>query len=95
MLGLADSLKQTQFYQEGIAEGREKGRVEGREKGRVEEAARLVLRQLNYRVGDLSSALQAQVNLLSLEQLEELGEALLDFADMADLLSWLQSNTAD
>ena len=79
MLGLADSLKQTRFYQEV----------------RAEEAETLVLRQLNRRVGELSPALKTQIEALPIEQLEDLGEALLDFTDRADLVSWLQANTAD
>ena len=79
MLGLADSLKQTRFYQEGKEEG-------------IEE---LVLRQLTRRVGAVSSKLKAQVEALSIEQLGELGEALLDFSEMADLLRWLETHAAE
>ena len=75
MLRLADSLKQTRFYQEGIEE--------------------LVLRQLNRRVGELSPTLKTQIEALPIEHLEDLGEALLDFTDRADLVSWLQANTVD
>ena len=87
MLGIADSLKQTRFYQEG--------REEGREEGKEEEAVILILRQLNRRVGDLSQVLKAQIGALSLAQLEQLGEALLDFTEMADLSRWLQANPTE
>jgi len=70
MLELADSVKQTRVYQEG----------------REEAAAILVLRLLNRRIGELSPALKAQIKALPVERLEDLGEALLDFAEMADLL---------
>ena len=83
MLGLADSLKQTRFYQEGIEEGMGKG------------AGTLILKQLNRRFGAISPKLKAQIEALQLEQLENLGEALLDFAEMADLLRWLKNNAAD
>jgi hypothetical protein len=33
-----------------------------------------------------------QIQTLSLEQIENLGEALLDFATIDDLLNWLQTN---
>ena len=95
MLGLADSLKQTRFYQEGIEEGRQEGIAKGREEGREEEAKALILRLLNRRVGELSLELKSQIRVLSLEQLEQLGEALLDFTEMADLLRWLQANSAN
>jgi Domain of unknown function (DUF4351) len=64
----------------------------GYERGRKEaEAAErsLVLRQLIRKVGTLPPTLQTQVEALSLPQVEELGEALLDFAQLADLESWL------
>jgi Domain of unknown function (DUF4351) len=49
----------------------------------------LVLRQLNRRVGTLSEAIRAQIEALSLGQLERLGEDLLDFTGLADLENWL------
>jgi hypothetical protein len=58
-------------------------------RGRQEGERSLVLRQLNRRVGTLTETLQAQVEALSLERLEMLGEALLDFTGLADLENWL------
>jgi hypothetical protein len=63
----------------------------GIEKGAVQEARSLVLRLLSRRVGVLSSEVRSQVESLPLEQLESLGEALLDFSSAADLDEWLQS----
>jgi hypothetical protein len=40
-------------------------------------------------LGPLSDSLQTQVNQLSLEPLEVLGEALFDFAEASDLETWL------
>lgn len=57
--------------------------------------ARLVLRLLNRRIGEISSTLQSQIQALSLDQLEALGEALLDFSELADLVCWLQEYWAD
>ena len=61
-------------------------------------ARSLILRQLTRRVGELpqrwrdapSEPAQSaySVNSLSLEQLENLGEALLDFQGMGDLETW-------
>jgi predicted transposase YdaD len=62
---------------------------EGIERGRQEEGRSLVLRQLNRRVGTLPETIQTQVEALPLEQLEALGEALLDFTGLADLETWL------
>ncbi|MBD2596259.1 Rpn family recombination-promoting nuclease/putative transposase [Nostoc spongiaeforme FACHB-130] len=79
MLGI--TLKETQVYREIIEEGEQRGRTAGERS--------LVLRQLTRRVGELSQDVREQVETLSLEQLENLGVALLDFTSMADLLSWL------
>jgi predicted transposase/invertase (TIGR01784 family) len=54
------------------------------------EARSLILRQLNRRVGELPEDVRSQVESLPLEQLENLGEALLDFTSMADLDAWLE-----
>ncbi len=47
---------------------------------------------LRRRLGELPADLQAQVQTLSLDHLGELGEALLDFAQLKDLVTWLQSH---
>lgn len=45
------------------------------------------------RVGTLPANIEAQVQLLNLQELEALGEALLDFAQLSDLTDWLRSNS--
>jgi predicted transposase YdaD len=88
MLGI--ELEQTRVYREA--------EQQGSVRGRQEEAQSLILRQLNRRVGNISIAdadgkpcdLEAQIKTLPLAQLEELGEALLDFSQMTDLMTWLE-----
>ena len=53
------------------------------------EGQSLILRQLSKRFGILSSEINTAVLSLDLEQLEELGMALLDFQEITDLVSWL------
>jgi predicted transposase YdaD len=67
---------------------------EAKEEGREEEARSLILRQLNRRVGTVPEQLQRQIQGLSLEQLEALGDALLDFSTFADLEGWLQGEVS-
>ncbi len=55
----------------------------------------LILRLLNRRVGEISASTLEQINTLSLEQLESLGEALLDFTAIADLTQWLSDLAQD
>ena len=50
----------------------------------------LTLRQLKRRFGELEPEIEQQIKALPSEQLEELGEALLDFADVYQLKLWLQ-----
>jgi len=86
-------LKQTRFYQDVLGEGKQEGRKEGRQ----EEAQALVLRLLPRRIGLLSSNQNRRVHTLSLEQIEALAEALLDFTHAEDFEQWLasQSNSSD
>jgi flagellar biosynthesis/type III secretory pathway protein FliH len=72
--------------------GIEKGLQQGRQEGRREEAASMVLRLLNRRCGSLTTELQQQIQNLSVEQLEELGEELLDFTSIQNLINWLQNH---
>jgi predicted transposase/invertase (TIGR01784 family) len=71
----------------------EQGIAEGEQRGRTEEARSLILRQLTRRVGTLPANIETQVQALTLPQLEALGEALLDFAQLRDLTDWLTSNS--
>jgi predicted transposase YdaD len=91
MLGLR--LEETRVYQEASAEGEErgvvKGRREGEQTGALKEAQALILRLLTRRVGRLAPEVLVQVQSLSLAQLESLGEALLDFSQLDDLMNWL------
>jgi Domain of unknown function (DUF4351) len=50
---------------------------------------RSVLRQLNRRCGELMPAVRSRLEALSLTQLEQLGEDLLDFGGLGDLQAWL------
>ncbi|MHC5935187.1 DUF4351 domain-containing protein [Nostoc sp.] len=50
---------------------------------------RLIIRQLNRRIGEINALLIERIKGLSIEKLENLGEALLDFSSVADLETWL------
>ena len=64
----------------------------GYERG-IEEGERLVvLKLLKRRLGELSPETTQRIQSLSVNQLENLSEALLDFSSMADLFNWLQLN---
>jgi predicted transposase/invertase (TIGR01784 family) len=82
MLGI--ELQQTRVYQEAKAEGKAEGKAE--------EGRSLVLKQLTRKLGSIPPQLQIQVNSLSIDLVESLGEALLDFVVVADLETWLSQN---
>jgi hypothetical protein len=59
------------------------------QRGELREARSLILRQLTRRLGELPEPVRSHIERLSLPQLEALGEALLDFPNLADLETWL------
>jgi Domain of unknown function (DUF4351) len=81
-----------EFWQElqSFEEERRVTYVTNAERFGIEKGERsLILRLLTRRVGSLTPENRSQVESLSLEQLESLGEALLDFSSGADLDDWL------
>ena len=69
--------------------GEQRGEVNGKNQGRVEEARSLVLRQLTRKLGNISPSLLVNIEALSLERVELLGEDLLDFTSIDNLEQWL------
>jgi hypothetical protein len=64
----------------------------GIEIGKKEHALSLITRQLNRRVGNIDDTIVDRLRGLSVEELDILGEALLDFTSMADLTNWLEQH---
>ena len=62
---------------------------ENKEKAVKEGEANLIIRQLKRKISEISPQIESQVPELSIEQLENLGEALLDFQSESDLRDWL------
>ena len=81
-------MKESVMYQEIRSEGFAEGLQRGKQQG-LQQEANLLIRQLNRRIGQIPQDLTRQVSNLPLEQLENLGEALLDFTTEADLVNWL------
>jgi predicted transposase YdaD len=77
--------EQEQMFKQGEVIGLQKGEVIGLQKGE----AKLVLRLINRRFGEIPQNLTETIQKLSVEQLENLGEALLDFESQTDLIQWL------
>jgi predicted transposase/invertase (TIGR01784 family) len=89
-------MRESVIYQDIVAEatakGKAAGKAEGKAEGIQEGETSLVLRLLKRRIGEFDSQLEVRVRSLSVAQLEELGEALLDFSRESDLLTWLESH---
>ncbi len=73
----------TSWMEEGLQRGRLEGRLEG-------ELA-VIMRLLNRRIGTVEPELQERIHGLSIAQLEDLAEALLDFSNEDDLVAWLEA----
>ncbi len=89
MLGLqAEDLSHTRLYQDVLQIGRQEGERLGRQEGE----STLIIRQLGRKLGGIDTSLEKQVKSLSSEQLEALGEALLNFQDVSELEAWLATS---
>jgi predicted transposase/invertase (TIGR01784 family) len=82
-------MQQSVIYQEILHEGEQVGEQRGVLKGEQS----LILRLLTRRIGDITPEIRSQIQTLPLTQLEDLGEALLDFRDGTDLQDWLRSHS--
>jgi predicted transposase YdaD len=72
----------------------EEGRHEGLEAGRQQEAAALAIRQLSRRFGSVHEGSRERLSSLAQQQLEQLAEDLLDFAEPGDLQAWFDDHPA-
>lgn len=89
---LEDLEKREMFIEDqrgAIIKGRQEGRLEGRLEGQQE----LIMRLLVRRLGTVEPEIQARICRLPIDQLENLGEAILDFTNASDLTTWLQAHT--
>jgi hypothetical protein len=81
------------LYQRNREQAKEEGRQEGKQEGKQEGEKNLILRLLHRRIGEIDSLLIERITGLSIELLENLGEALLDFSSVADLEAWLTQHS--
>ena len=60
----------------------------------LERERALVLKLLTRKLVTISPEIQTRVNSLTIEQIESLGEALLDFTQIGDLTNWLDTHSS-
>ncbi len=77
------------LYLEKIQAAKQEGRQEGETIGEAKGEARMILRLLTRRLGEVPERFSSQIQQLTVPQLEDLGESLLDFTSLADLEGWL------
>jgi hypothetical protein len=75
------------LYLEKIQQAELAGEARGEFKGET----RMIVRLLNRRLGEVPAQYLTQIQQLNVMQLEDLGEALLDFTTVTDLDSWLST----
>jgi hypothetical protein len=80
------------IFQEKQAKIEQEAEKKGIQQGIQQEALLLVIRLLKRKLGDLSPNIETRLKSLSTQQLELLGEDLLDFNSNQDLIDWLSSN---
>ena len=73
-------------------EGREEGIGIGRKQGIGIGVVKQILRQIRRKFGEISPEIETQIEQLSLEKLDILGEEIFDLATIADLENWLANN---
>nr|WP_228014459.1 DUF4351 domain-containing protein [Fortiea sp. LEGE XX443] len=82
-------MQESVIYQDILQKGLQQGLQQGEERGKKKEAQELILRQLTRRFGAIEPQTEQQIRTLSLTQLEDLAEALLDFSSQSDLIDYL------
>jgi predicted transposase/invertase (TIGR01784 family) len=93
-LGMEEGIRRgiERGIEQGIEQGIKQGIEQGIEQGIKQANLRLILRLLERSVGFMSLDTQSRIAQLSAEQLQSLGEALLDFTTLSDLTTWLQAH---
>jgi len=69
----------------------ELAREEGEQRGEQRGEQKVIIRQLNRRIGEIKQPIVEQIRKLPVEELEQLAEALLEFSTLANLEQWLNS----
>jgi predicted transposase YdaD len=76
-----DIVKESAIYQDILQKGEARGEVRGQ--------VRTIMRLLSRRLGEIDSSLVEQIKILTIEKLDALTEALLEFSEVTDLVTWL------
>ncbi len=82
--------KQQEDVMEIVTSWMEKGLEQGIHQGMHQGQATMVIGQLTHKLGGVNDEQKALIESLSVDQLDALGKALLDFNVVEDLVAWLE-----
>jgi hypothetical protein len=85
----AEERAEKRGIEQGIERGIERGIEQGIEQGMLRGQQHLLHRQLTRHLGEVPPNVAAGLDTLTLNQLEDLGEALFDLKSYADIEAWL------
>jgi predicted transposase/invertase (TIGR01784 family) len=88
---MRESVTYQDILEQGVQQGMQRGVQQGMQRGEVAILQRLISR----RFGELEPQVNERIQRLAIPQLEDLGEALLDFSNASDLAAWLQLQQID
>jgi predicted transposase YdaD len=83
-------MKESVIYQEIFETGEQQGEQRAEQRALTREKA-WIFRLITKKLGEIPPDLRSTIELLSIDQLEVLGEALLDFTNLQDLQNWLRA----
>lgn len=85
-------MMQSVIYREILAEGEQIGEQRGQQRGEQQGRLAIIERLLKHRLGLIPKRAQAKLVALTSPELDQLGEALLDFNSVEDLTRWLKNH---
>ncbi|MBD2276950.1 DUF4351 domain-containing protein [Aphanizomenon flos-aquae] len=84
-----DIMQESVIYQDILQKGERIGEQRGEQRGELKGELKFCLFLLNQRFGEIDSLIVEKVKGLPVEQLENLGAALFNISEVADLVTWL------
>ncbi|BAZ85549.1 DUF4351 domain-containing protein [Dolichospermum compactum] len=84
-----DIMQESVIYQDILQKGERIGEQRGELRGELKGELKFCLFLLNQRFGEIDSLIVEKVKGLPVEQLENLGAALFNISEVADLVTWL------
>jgi len=85
----SEAMRESVTFQAILEEGEQQGPQRGRQEGELQGKRQTVLRLLTHKFGTLETKTWTVVEQLSVTQLEDLAEAILDMTSLQDLEQWL------